>query len=121
MEEFLPAAEVALELDADALSGERRLGEVAVVGLVVGFQRERTARRESVLDVEVADEVVAVHLVLVLAIAEVAVELQSATQHLAAHECLCIQFLPAFFASSEVRAKRPACSTKGLRHDLVEA
>ena len=43
MEEFLPAAEVALELDANALSGERRLGEVAVVGLVVGFQREWTA------------------------------------------------------------------------------
>ena len=77
-EEFLPAAEVALKLDADALRGERRLCEVAIVGLIVGFERERTARRETIRDVEVADKVVAVHLVLVLTVAKIAVELQSA-------------------------------------------
>ena len=64
-----------MELDADALGGEGGLCEVAVVGLVVGFQREGASWRESVLDVEVADEIVVVHLVLVLAITEVAVEL----------------------------------------------
>ena len=38
-EDFTETVEIALELDADALGVERRLGEVAVVGLIVGLQQ----------------------------------------------------------------------------------
>ena len=49
--------EVALEGDADTLSGECGLGEVTVVGLTVSTQTDVATRREEVTYVEVTYEI----------------------------------------------------------------
>lgn len=56
-EEVAQGGEVSLELDAQALGGEGRLGEIAVVGFAVSLEVDGAGGREEVVDIKVAHKV----------------------------------------------------------------
>ncbi len=92
--------EVVLPRDAEALCVECGFCEIAVVGLVVGFEVEVAFAVESPFDFEVADEAALVgHCV--VAIAEGAVDEDAVIEEPSGEYALDVEVVPSFLACGE--------------------
>ena len=105
-------------MDADALSGEGSLGEIAVVGLAVGLQTEVARRREQPLDVEVADEVGVGNGC--VAIAEGAVDEEAVVEQASAEHAFDVDLVPALVTRRQVSAEVPVAIADGVGEEVVE-
>ena len=113
VEEVVPAAEVFLHDDTDALGVERGAGEVSVVGLVVDLEGEVAVREEEVTDVEVANEGGA-GCGGVVTIAELAVDEQSVVKQSAVDDAFVLGIVPAFVACGYVGTEVPVVALDDL-------
>ena len=78
-EHIPPTVEVPFHGDADALGRQGGFGEVAVVGLAVGFQTHVPVSCQQPLQVEISDEV-SVRGGLVVAVTEIAIDEQAVVE-----------------------------------------
>ena len=104
--EVAKAVEILFHDDTDTLGVQARLGEIAVVGLVIHLQGEVAVGVEQVLQVEVTDErwVGAGGIV---AIAELSVEQEPVVEHATVDDAFVLGVVPAFVTRSDVGTEIP--------------
>ena len=85
---------------------ETRLGEIAVVGLVIYLHGEVAVGREQIADVEIADERRACRGCFV-AVAELSVDEQAVVEQAAAEESFVLRVVTTFVAGGDVGTEIP--------------
>ena len=116
--EVADPVEVLFHDKTDALGVHARLGEVAVVGLVVHLEGEIAVGVKQILHIEVADERRG-GLRGVVAIAELSVEQEPVVEHAAVDDALVLGVVPAFVAGGDIGAEIPVlildqCAEQGV-------
>ena len=101
-----PRVEVPFQSDSDTLSGQRRFGEVAVVGFAVCFQAYVSTWGQQPLQVEVADEVT-VRIGAVISVTEISVDEQAVVEQPSGEQSFYVHVAPSRFARAEVRPDVP--------------
>mgnify|MGYP003312484172 CR=1 FL=1 len=113
-------AEVPLQHNANALRRQGRLGEIAVVGLTVGFQAHIAILREEILDIEVADEVGGGGQRGFVTIAELPVEQQAVVEQASAEQGFHLHIVPPLVTRCQIGAQAPVVRLQGVADYFVE-
>ena len=98
---------------------QRRLGEIAVIGLVVYLESQVAIGEEQIADVEVTNER-GVCCLAVVAIAKLAVDEQSVVKQATADKSLILSVVPSFRSSRDVSTEVPAVVLDYLREHAID-